>query len=91
MPLKDFQVGQQAAHASFDVENFQEKCTPYTLAILSEQFALGEMLAECGLSAPDHRNADGLTVRDIAKKHKLEKVLQHLDRSEKRMSQIAEP
>ena len=42
------------------------------------------MLAECGLSAPGHKNVDGLTVRDIAKKHKLDKVLQYLDRNEKR-------
>lgn len=38
------------------------------------------MLAENGLAAPDHKNKEGMTVRDIAKKHNLTNVLHYLDR-----------
>ena len=67
-------------HTSFDIENLQEKCTPYTLAVLTEKFEIGEMLAESGLSDPNYKNADGMTVWDIAKKHKLENVVKYLEK-----------
>lgn len=40
----------------FDIENGQEKCTPYTMAVLREQFDLAEELLVNGRSDKYYKN-----------------------------------
>ena len=47
----------------FDIENSQEKCTPFMLAVLNEHFEMAELLLTNGLSNLDHKNHDS---QDIA-------------------------
>jgi hypothetical protein len=39
-----------------DVENAQEKCTPFTLAVLREQFDIADLLVEDGMSDKYFKN-----------------------------------
>ena len=63
----------QASHA-LDVENNQEHCTPYTLAVLRENFEIADILFENGWSNPFFKNQNGETVFDIVNRIKIKSV-----------------
>ena len=60
-----------------DIENTQEKCTPYMLAVLSEQFEIAQLLAQSMLSNMYHKNEDNKNVFDIAADMKIVPVLKY--------------
>lgn len=39
---------------AFDIENVQEKLTPYMLAVLREQFTIADLLVSAQLSNPNY-------------------------------------
>ena len=62
----------------FDIENYQEKCTPYTLALLREQFTLAELFLENDRSDIYFKNTNGENVFDIAKRLNIKNVQKFL-------------
>jgi len=58
----------------FDVENNQEKCTPFTLAVVKEHFDIANLLLEDGRSDRFYKNSDGKNVFDMAKELNLKNV-----------------
>ena len=59
---------------AFDIENDQEKCTPYMLAVLRERFEIAEQLIKSGRADKYYRNQENETVFDIAKRLKIKNV-----------------
>lgn len=67
-----------------DIENSQEKCTPFMLALLLEKFDIAETLALSQLSNVYHRNDDGENAFDIANRMKIIPVLKYLIKRQER-------
>lgn len=63
---------------AFDIESDQEKCTPYMLAVLREQFEIAEILVKTGRVDKYFKNMEGETVFDIAKRLKIKNVQKFL-------------
>ena len=49
---------------AFDIESDQEKCTPYMLAVLREQFEIAEILVKTGRVDKYYKNTEQETVFD---------------------------
>ena len=79
-------VHETDSNAIFDIENSaqQGKCTPYTLAVLTEQFQVADLLAEYGFSDRNYKNADGENVLDIAKRLNLKEVQKYIVKMQKK-------
>jgi hypothetical protein len=63
---------------AFDIFNGQEKCTPFTLAVLRENFELSEILHQKARSDRFIKNADNENVFDIAKRLNIKPVQKFL-------------
>ena len=63
---------------AFDIESDQEKCTPYMLAVLREQFEIAEILVKTGRVDKYYKNTEQETVFDIAKRLKIKNVQKFL-------------
>ena len=57
---------QKLEKSIIDCENVSDKCTPYMLAVLCEQFEIATLFEECGLFNKEHVNIEGRTVMQIA-------------------------
>lgn len=61
-----------------DIENTQEKCTPYMLAVLRENFRIADALIETGWCNKYHANKDRMTVLDIVGKYNIKSCQRYL-------------
>ena len=61
-----------------DVENDQEKCTPYMLAVLRENFEAADFMLDNKLASPFFKNKQGDTVFDIVNRLRITNVQQYL-------------
>jgi hypothetical protein len=61
-----------------DVENNQEHCTPYLLAVLRENFESADFMCDNKLANPFYKNQDGETVFDIVNRLKILNVQKYL-------------
>lgn len=62
----------------FDTENLQEKCTPYTLALLREQFEMAHELVRYGRSDKYYKNKEMENAFDIARRLNIKSVQRYL-------------
>lgn len=63
---------------AFDLFNTQEKCTPFSLAVLRENFEVAEALHQKGRSDRFAKNAEHEHVFDIAKRLNIKPVQKFL-------------
>jgi ankyrin repeat protein len=61
-----------------DIENGQENCTPYMLALLRENFRLADALMETGFCDKYYKNKQKQTVLDIVSKYNMKAVQKYL-------------
>ena len=61
-------IATDGAKYPLDIENNQEKLTPYMLAVLRENFDIAQILLNSGYCDMLYKNVDGETVFDIAKR-----------------------
>lgn len=61
-----------------DVENLQERCTPYMLAVLREQFEVADYLQEIRASQIAFKNKNGESVFDIVNRLKIKSLQKYL-------------
>jgi hypothetical protein len=62
----------------FDIENTQEKCTPYTLALLREEFEMADLLLLNGRSDKYYKNCEREDVYGIARRLNIKSVQRYL-------------
>ena len=62
---------EQAASFPLDVENGQERCTPYMLAVLREQFDVADFLQDQKLSNIAYKNQNNESVFDKVNRLKI--------------------
>lgn len=61
-----------------DIENNQEKCTPYMLAVLRELFKVADIFFDNKLANPHYQNQNNESVFDIVSKHKIRNVQKYI-------------
>lgn len=61
-----------------DIENDQEKCTPYMLAVLRELFEVADLMQDLKLANIAHKNKDGESVFDIVNRLKIKTLQKYL-------------
>ena len=77
----------QQSHV-LDVENNQEHCTPYTLAVLRENFDVADMMFENEWSNCFFKNQNNETVFDIVNRIKIKNVQKYLVDQADKMQQM---
>lgn len=63
---------------TIDIENYNDKMTPYCVAMLRENYELAQVLEISGLCDKYYLNTKGENVYEIAKKLGLRKVQKHI-------------
>jgi hypothetical protein len=71
-------TGRDARQYPFDIENTQEKCTPYTLALLREEFEMADLLLLDGRSDKYYKNCEREDVYGIARRLNIKSVQRYL-------------
>lgn len=75
---------------ALDIENVQEKLTPYMLAVLREQFEVADLLVAANMAEPLYVNKDGENVEAIAERLCLPVSLEYLGVHKNKIDQIIE-
>ena len=73
-----FLTGKDQRQYAFDIENTQEKCTPYTLALLREEFEMADLLLLNGRSDKYYKNCEREDVYGIARRLNIKSVQRYL-------------